>query len=119
VRGRDCGRSDCRSPGERDTGRPCGCCRDPSYDRWYGLLPEELVLVATSGAQIFAVGAAVEQHPTRRSFPRPPGQLRQRGIPAMRARSFFLIRDGDETGGLGTGVVAEGVQLSNGRIALG
>jgi hypothetical protein len=45
--------------------------RSPRYDRWYGLLLEELDLVAKPGAGIFAVGNAVAQHLTRRQFPRP------------------------------------------------
>src|SRR5437867_12283996 len=39
-----------------------GVARTQRYDRWYGLLVEELDLVATSGAGIFAVGNAVAQH---------------------------------------------------------
>src|SRR5262245_3324627 len=48
-----------------------GVARAQRYDRWYGLLVEELDLVATSGAGIFAVGNAVARHLERRAFPRP------------------------------------------------
>ena len=48
-----------------------GVARSQWYDRWYGLLVEELDLVGTSGAGIFAVGNAVAQHLERRAFPRP------------------------------------------------
>lgn len=48
-----------------------GVARIHRYDRWYGLLMEELDLVATSGAGIFAVGNAVAEHLARRAFPRP------------------------------------------------
>jgi hypothetical protein len=48
-----------------------GVARTQRYDRWYGLLVEELDLVATSGAGIFAVSNAVAQHLERRAFPRP------------------------------------------------
>ena len=36
----------------------------------------------------------------------------------MRFRRFVLVRDEDETGVSGTGVVAEGVQFSTGRCVL-
>jgi hypothetical protein len=45
--------------------------RNSRYDRWYGLLVEELDLVAKPGAGIFAVGNAVARHLARREFPRP------------------------------------------------
>jgi hypothetical protein len=48
-----------------------GVARTQRYDRWYGLLVEELALVATSGAGIVAVGHAVAQHLERCAFPRP------------------------------------------------
>ena len=38
-------------------------------ERWYQPLLEELGLVPTSGARIFAVGTAVAQHPERWAFP--------------------------------------------------
>jgi hypothetical protein len=34
-------------------------------------------------------------------------------------RSFLLVRDEDETGISGTGVVAEGVEFTNGKVVLG
>ena len=36
--------------------------RSDRYERWYGLLLEEVDLVATSEARIFAVGQAVARH---------------------------------------------------------
>lgn len=48
-----------------------GVARTDRYDRWYGLLMEELDLVAPSSAGIFAVGNAVAYHLQRRRFPRP------------------------------------------------
>jgi hypothetical protein len=44
--------------------------RPQRYERWYGLLIEELDLVAASGARIFAVGNAVAHHLQRLAFPR-------------------------------------------------
>lgn len=44
--------------------------RTQRYDRWYGLLVEELDLVATPGAGIFVVGNVVAQHLERRAFAR-------------------------------------------------
>jgi hypothetical protein len=48
-----------------------GVARTQRYDRWYGLLMEEMDLVAKAGAGIFAVGNAVAQHLELRAFPRP------------------------------------------------
>ena len=48
-----------------------GVARTQRYDRWYGLLLEELDLVAPLGAGVFAVGNAVAEHLERRAFPRP------------------------------------------------
>ena len=45
--------------------------RTQRYDRWYGLLVEELDLVASSRAGIIAVGNAVAQYLERRAFRRP------------------------------------------------
>lgn len=39
-------------------------------------------------------------------------------LTAPRARQFHLVRDDDETGISGKGVVAEGVEFSNGMCAL-
>lgn len=38
-------------------------------------------------------------------------------LTAARARRFHLVRDDDETGISGTGVVAEGIEFSNGMCA--
>ena len=48
-----------------------GVARAQRYDRWYGLLVEEMDLVAAPGAGIFAVGGAVARRLARRAFPRP------------------------------------------------
>lgn len=45
--------------------------RTHRYDRWYGLLVEELNLVAAPAAGVFAVGKAVAEHLTQRAFARP------------------------------------------------
>lgn len=39
-------------------------------------------------------------------------------LTAARARMFQLVRDEDETGISGTGIVAEGIEFSNGMCAL-
>lgn len=39
-------------------------------------------------------------------------------LTAARARQFQLVRDEDETGISGTGVVAEGIEFSNGMCAM-
>lgn len=48
-----------------------GVARAHRYERWYGLLLEELDLVAKPAAEMFAVGREVAQHLARRAFPRP------------------------------------------------
>lgn len=45
--------------------------RNSRYDRWYGLLLEELDLIAKPAAGIFTVGNAVARHLARRGFARP------------------------------------------------
>jgi hypothetical protein len=40
------------------------------------------------------------------------------GIEAVKSRSFLLIRDVDETGVSGTGIVAEGLQFPTGRVVI-
>ena len=47
-----------------------GVARVERYDRWYGLLQEEIDLVATPNAGIVAVGNVVAQHLERRRFER-------------------------------------------------
>src|SRR5262249_27435149 len=64
-----------------------GVARTQRYDRWYGLLVEELDLVATSGAALFAVGHAVARHLERRAFPRPFTQVIHYSGLAARARA--------------------------------
>jgi hypothetical protein len=48
-----------------------GLARNQRYDRWYGLLLEELELCATADAGIIAVGNAVAQYLGQRGFRRP------------------------------------------------
>lgn len=43
--------------------------RQKRYDLWYGLLFEEVALVARNTARVFAVGNAVDQHLARKGFP--------------------------------------------------
>lgn len=68
-----------------------GIARTQRYDRWYGLLVEELDLVAPSGAGIFAVGNAVAQHLERRAFPRPFTKVIHYSGLAARARAAGII----------------------------
>lgn len=68
-----------------------GVARTQRYDRWYGLLVEELDLVATSGAGIFAVGNAVAQYLERRAFPRPFTQVIHYSGLAARVRAAGIV----------------------------
>jgi hypothetical protein len=68
-----------------------GVARTQRYDRWYGLLVEELDLVASSRARIFAVGNAVAQHLERRAFPRPFIRVPHYSGVAARARSAGIV----------------------------
>jgi hypothetical protein len=68
-----------------------GVARTQRYDRWYGLLVEELDLVATPGAGIFAVGNAVAQHLERRAFPRPFTKVLHYSGLAVRARAAGIV----------------------------
>jgi hypothetical protein len=54
-------------------------------------------------------GADIESKPTVRQL---------NPLTAARARTFKLVRDEDETGISGTGVVAEGMEFSNGMCAM-
>jgi hypothetical protein len=65
--------------------------RTQRYDRWYGLLLEELDLVALPGATIFAVGRKVEEHLARRSFPRPVTYVPHYSPSAKRARAAGIV----------------------------
>jgi hypothetical protein len=56
------------------------------YDRWFGLLQEEIDLVATPNALIVAIGEAVATHLRRRCFPRPFTQILHYSGQAGRAR---------------------------------
>jgi hypothetical protein len=72
-------------------GTRAGVARTQRYDRWYGLLLEELDLVATSGAGIFAVGTAVAHYLARRAFPRPFTKVIHYSGVAAGARATGLI----------------------------
>lgn len=65
--------------------------RTHRYDRWYELLMEELDLVATSGASIFAVGKAVARHLARRAFPKPFTTVIHYSGQAARARAAGIV----------------------------
>ena len=78
-----------------------GVARTQRYDRWYGLLVEELDLVAMSGTGIFAVGNAVAQHLERRAFPRPFTKvIHYSGLAQLRHEED---RDWDKTFGFSSG----------------
>lgn len=68
-----------------------GLARTQRYDRWYGLLVEELDLVAASGAGIFAVGNVVAEHLQRRAFPRPFTKVIHYSGVAARARAAGIV----------------------------
>jgi hypothetical protein len=68
-----------------------GVARTQRYDRWYGLLMEELDLVAPSEAGIFAVGRDVAQHLARRAFPRPFTTVIHYSGQAARARAAGIV----------------------------
>jgi hypothetical protein len=68
-----------------------GVARTQRYDRWYELLVEELDLVATPGAGIFAVGNAVARHLERRAFPRPFTKVIHYSGLAARARAAGIV----------------------------
>lgn len=70
--------------------------RSARYDRWYGLLVEELDLVAKPGAGIFAVGNAVAQHLTCREFPRPITPVIHYSGQAGRARAAAIAGHEDD-----------------------
>lgn len=65
--------------------------RSQRYDRWFPLLIQELDLVASSGAGIFAVGGAVAQHLERRAFPRPITRVIHYSGQAARARAAGIV----------------------------
>jgi hypothetical protein len=68
-----------------------GIERTQRYDRWYGLLVEELQLVAKAGAGIFAVGNAVAKHLARRAFPQPFTKVIHYSGQAARARAAGIV----------------------------
>jgi hypothetical protein len=68
-----------------------GVARTRRYDRWYELLVEELDLVATPGAGIFAIGNAVARHLERRGFPSPFTKVIHYSGLAARARAAGII----------------------------
>lgn len=68
-----------------------GVARTQRYDRWYGLLLEELDLVAKPGAGIFAIGNAVARYLERRAFPRPFAKVIHYSGLAARARAAGIV----------------------------
>ena len=70
--------------------------RSARYDSWYGLLLEELDLVAKPGAGIFAVGNAVAQYLTRREFPWPFTRVIHYSGQAGRARAAASVGHKDD-----------------------
>jgi hypothetical protein len=68
-----------------------GVARTQRYDRWYGLLIEELDLVATPGAGIFAVGTAVAKYLKRRAFPIPFTRVLHYSGQAAPARAAGIV----------------------------
>lgn len=76
--------------------RRASSTRRDRYDRWYGLLLEELDIVAKPEAGVFAVGGAVAQHLIRRAFPRPFARVIHYSSLAARARVTGIARHEDE-----------------------
>jgi hypothetical protein len=68
-----------------------GAARTQRYDRWYGLLVEELDLVAMLGAGIFAVGNAVAKYLQRRALPRPFAKVIHYSGLGARARAAGIV----------------------------
>src|SRR5262245_8864327 len=71
--------------------RRAGVARTQRYDRWYGLLVEELDLVAAPEAGILAVGNSVAQHLERRAFPMPFTKVLHYSGLAARARAAGIV----------------------------
>ncbi len=71
--------------------KQAGVARTQRYNKWYGLLLEELDLVAKPGGRIFAVGRAVAQHLARRGFPRPLTTVIHYSGLAARARAEGIV----------------------------
>jgi hypothetical protein len=65
--------------------------RTRRYDRWFALLMEEVDLVATSKAGIFAVGNAVAEHLVRRQFRRRFTKLIHYSSLAARGRATGIV----------------------------
>jgi hypothetical protein len=68
-----------------------GIDRTRRYDRWYGLLVEELDLVAVPGSRVFAVGGQVAHHLERRAFPRSFTKVIHYSGVAARARGAGIV----------------------------
>jgi len=68
-----------------------GRARVERYDRWYGLLQEEVDLVTTRRAGILAIGNVVARHLERRRFARPLTRIVHYSSQAGRARSAGII----------------------------
>jgi hypothetical protein len=68
-----------------------GLARVERHDRRYGLLQEEIDLVATPNAGIVAVGNVVARHLERRRFARPFTRVVHYSSQAGRARSEGIV----------------------------
>lgn len=71
--------------------KQAGIERPQRYDRWYGLLVEELELIAKPGARIFAVGNVVGRHLERHAFPKPFTKVIHYSGLAARARAAGIV----------------------------
>jgi hypothetical protein len=65
--------------------------RTQRYERWYPLLVDEVDLVATPGAKVFAVGGEVARHLKRHLFPRSVIQVIHYSGLAGRARAVGIV----------------------------
>jgi hypothetical protein len=68
-----------------------GRARRERYARWYELLREELDLVASGNARIFAVGGAVESFLRQQAFPRALTRILHFSGVAARARAEGIV----------------------------
>lgn len=70
--------------------KQAGAARADRYERWYGLLKEEIDLIAAPGARVIAVGNAVAEHLNQRAFPREVTAVIHYSPLASRARTARL-----------------------------
>jgi len=71
--------------------KQASAARGARYERWYGLLKEEIDLIAAPGARVIAVGNAVAEHLTLREFPREITTVIHYSPLASRARTARLV----------------------------